>query len=66
MLKSMEADKKNEMERAALQAQLEKERAVAAKEKELQKEMMALRQEFMRLSAELDYIKQHGNHQAAR
>ena len=62
----MEADKKNEMERAALQAQLEKERAVAAKEKELQKEMMALRQESMRLSAELDYIKQHGNHQAAR
>lgn len=66
LLKSMEADKKNEMERAALQAQLEKERAVAAKEKELQKEMMALRQESMRLSAELDYIKQHGNHQAAR
>lgn len=66
LLKSMEADKKNEMERAALQAQLEKERAVAAKEKELQKEMMALRQESMRLSAELDYIKQHGDHQAAR
>lgn len=66
LLKSMETDKKNEMERAALQAQLEKERAVAAKEKELQKEMMALRQESMRLSAELDYIKQHGNHQAAR
>lgn len=65
LLKSMETDKKNEMERAALQAQLEKERAVAAKEKELQKEMMALRQESMRLSAELDYIKQHGNHQAA-
>ena len=62
----MEAAKKNEMEQAALQAQLEKERAVAAKEKELQKEMMAIKQESMRLSIELDYIKQHGNHQAAR
>ena len=66
LLKSMEADKKNEMEQAALQAQLEKERAVAAKEKELREEMMALKQESMRLSVELDYIKEHGNHQATR
>ena len=66
LLKSMEANKKNEMEQAALQAQLEKERAVAAKEKELREEMMALKQESMRLSIELDYIKQHGNHQAVR
>lgn len=66
LLKSMEANKKNEMEQAALQAQLEKERAVAAKEKELREEMMTLKQESMRLSIELDYIKQHGNHQAVR
>lgn len=62
LLKSMEIDRKNEMEQAALQAQLEKERAVAAKEKELREEMMALKQEAMRLSVELDYIKQHGSH----
>ena len=66
LLKSMETDKKNEMEQAALQAQLEKERAVAAKEKELREEMMALKQESMRLSVELNYIKEHGNHQATR
>lgn len=62
LLKSMEIDKKNEMAQAALRAQLEKERAVSAKEKELREEMMALKQEAMRLSAELNYVKQHGGH----
>lgn len=62
LLKSMEIDKKNEMAQAALRAQLEKERAVSAKEKELREEMMALKQEAMRLSAELNYVKQHGDH----
>lgn len=62
LLKSMEIDKKNEMEQAALRAQLEKERAVSVKEKELREEMMALKQEAMRLSAELNYVKQHEGH----
>lgn len=59
-LKEMEYTSKAELKQAAVQAELEKERAVAAKEAELRETVSAAEKEKMRLSVELEYLRQNG------
>ena len=59
-LKEMEYTSKTELKQAAVQAELEKERAVAAKEAELREAVSVAEKEKMRLSVELEYLRQNG------
>ena len=59
-LKEIEYTWKAELKQAAAQAELEKERAVAAKETELREIVLAAEKEKLRLSVELEYLRQNG------
>lgn len=58
-LKEMEYTHKAELKQAAAQAELEKERAVADKEAELRETVLVAEKEKLRLSVELEYLRQN-------
>lgn len=58
-LKEMEYTHKAELKQAAAQAELEKERVVAAKETELRDIVLTAEKEKLRLSVELEYLRQN-------